>query len=75
MRPYRMKPSWVRGEGMRPCVRMRGERGRERRRQQCVCESERGESVIFLCLGLIVRFKHYRVILLIKYGLKKNRVK
>ena len=34
-------------------------------------ESGRGESVIFLCLGLIVRFKYYRVILLIKYGLKK----
>ena len=30
-------------------------------------ESERGESVIFLCLGLIVKFKYYRVILLIKY--------
>jgi hypothetical protein len=32
-----------------------------------VRESERGESVRFLCLGLIVRFKYYRVSLLSKY--------
>jgi hypothetical protein len=40
----------------------------ELRRQQCVRESERGESVRFLCLGLIVRFRYYRVSLLSKYG-------
>jgi hypothetical protein len=59
----------VRSGRMRSCVRVRGEKGLEAelRRQQCVRESKRGESVRFLCLGLIVRFKYYRVSLLSKY--------
>jgi hypothetical protein len=43
VRPYRVKPPWVRGGGMRSCVRVRGERGREKRRDKAVRESERGE--------------------------------
>jgi methylphosphotriester-DNA--protein-cysteine methyltransferase len=33
----------VRSGGMRPCVRVRGEKGREKRKDEVVRESERGE--------------------------------